>query len=299
MEPDTIDETMPARLPELGTYSFEALTVNALYTGSDRGLQSDVLATRALGGAATTICTAMVMASGSRVTDVVDVPSDTVDAQLEHAFATSDPDGIKIGIVPHPHSITKIFEHLRDRSLPVLLDATAHGPTGETLLTSRGIEALFDRLSEIDLLTARRTDAELLVEMEINSLDDAQVAAQRFAQRGAPAVLLRCGRIKRQHFEEDDAAPDFAVDLYYDGSEFGVFEAPYLDKMSARGASSALSMAILRGMIRGDDLIETLQSAKLYVTQALRYARTIGSEQRPDYFWPRTHESSNSESHEQ
>ncbi len=299
MEPDTIDETMPARLPELGSYSFEALTVNALYTGSDRGLQADILATRALGGSATTICTAMVMASSSRVTDVVDVPSDTVDAQFEHVFATSDPDGIKIGIVPHPHTIASIFEHLETRSLPVLMDTTAHGPTGETLLTRRGIETILDHLGQVDLVTARRTDAELLVEMEINSLDDAQVAAQRFAQRGAPAVLLRCGRIKRQHFEDDDTAPDFAVDLYYDGAEFGVFEAPYLEQATGRGASSALSMAILRGMMREDDLVETLQSAKLYVTQALRYARTIGSERRPDYFWPLANESSSSsESHE-
>lgn len=288
MEPETIDETKPAQLPELNDYSFEAVAVNALYTGSDRGLQADVLSARALGGAATTICTGIVMASHGRVTDVVDVPTDTVNAQFEHTFATSDPDGVKIGIVSQPHTIDALFEHLQNRKIPVLLDATAHGPAGETLLTSRGIETLFEHLDEVDLLTVRRKDAELFVQMEINSLEDAQVAAQRFAQRDASDILLRCGRLKRQHFEADDAAPDFAVDLYYNGSEFGIFEAPYLEQNGIRGASSALSMALLRGMIREDSFVDTLQSAKLYVTQALRYARMIGSEKRPDYFWPHT-----------
>ena len=39
--------------------------------------------------------------------------------------------------------------------------------------------------------------------MEINSLDDAQVAVQRLAKLGAPRVLLRCGALPARFFEGD------------------------------------------------------------------------------------------------
>ena len=58
--------------------------VGAFYTASERGLAADVLAARALGLAPLPLCTSIVVASGGRVTDVTEVPVDTVIAQLEH-----------------------------------------------------------------------------------------------------------------------------------------------------------------------------------------------------------------------
>ena len=62
--------------------------IGAIYTASERGLSADVLAARALGLAPLPLCTSIVVASGGRVTDVTDVPVDTVIAQLEHLAAS-------------------------------------------------------------------------------------------------------------------------------------------------------------------------------------------------------------------
>lgn len=294
MEPQDTESILPAHLPSPKEHPFEALVISAMYAGSERGLQADILAARGLGGAVTTVSTALVMASQGTVTDIVDVPSDAVRAQLEHVSATTDPDAIKIGIAPHPHTIQTIFDHLAGTNQPVLLDATASGPCGETLLARQAMEVLIDHLDRPNLITIRRQDAELMMQMEINSLDDAQVAVQRLEKRGARQVLLRCGRIKREFHASDESAPPFAVDLFYDGEEFGLFEAPYLEGVSnVNGASSALTMALLSGLSQEQPVVEALQKAKIYVTQALRFAKPIGAVKRPNYFWLSTVSSDN------
>jgi hydroxymethylpyrimidine/phosphomethylpyrimidine kinase len=106
-------------------------------------------------------------------------------------------------------------------------------------------------------------------------------------------VLLRCGRLKRHHYESDEDAPEaLALDLFYDGEEFALFEAPFIATVGARhGASSILSLSILDRLTRGDDYPRAIQWAKAEVTEALRHAEDQAIEASPSYFWQREHKS--------
>lgn len=250
--------------------SFRPVTINVLYPTIERGLRADVLAARALGASPFTVCSGLVVASHGQVTDVLAVPTDSVAAQLEHIFATSEPTAAKISTVHDAATVEVIFKlmsaHLNG---PIILDLTLSGPSGEDITGPDGLSAFVDRFGETDLVTLRRSDAELLAGMQIPSLDDAQVAVQRIAQQGAPRVLLRCGRIATHYFDLE-STPQYAVDLYFDGEDFALFEAPYLDVGTLHGASSAYLLHVLRSMTRGTDLIESLQQAKGYITEELK-----------------------------
>lgn len=265
---------------------FRVITVGALYPGIERGLSADLLAARALGGMAYPVCTAHVVAGGGVVTDVLAVPTDTVSAQLEHLFETRAPSAAKVGIIGHPATVEIVFRHLRERlDGPFVLDLTLSGPSGEDLIGQDGIQALTDRLGQPGLVALRRTDAELIAGMEIPSLDDAQVAAQRIASLGARSVLLRCGRIATHHFDLDSPAPEYAVDLLYDGETFMLYEAPHLDLGEMHGASSALLLTLTKELAEGTALPEATQRAKGYVTEALGRSRSPESLPAPHYFW--------------
>lgn len=268
------------------TASFRPLVLGALYPGIERGLSADILAARAQGGQAFPVCTSLVVAGNGIVTDVLDVPTDSVDAQLEHLFATQAPNGAKVSIVGHPATINVIFRHLEAHlEGPLLLDVTLSGPSGEDVTGQRSLEALQEHLPRPDVVTVRLQDAELLAGMEIPSLDDAQVAVQRIAQLGAQRVLLRCGRIATHFFDQDSAPPDYAVDLYYDGDDFALYEAPYLDADRLHGASSAYLLSLLHALVQDIPVPEALQTAKAYVTEALKANVDRDSVAAPDYFW--------------
>jgi hydroxymethylpyrimidine kinase/phosphomethylpyrimidine kinase len=260
--------------------------VGALYPGIERGLSADLIAARALNGQAFPVCTSLVVAGNGVVTDVLDVPTDSIDAQLEHLFETQRPTAAKVGIVNHPATIDMAFDHLAHHlNGPLVLDMTLSGPSGEDVIGQRGIEALTEHMAQPDLVTLRLRDASLIAGMEIPSLDDAQVAIQRVAKLGARRVLLRCGRLPTHFFDTDSAPPDYAVDLYYDGEDFALFEAPHVAAAGTHGASSAYLLAMLKELSANASVPDAVQSAKSYVTEALRHGKKHESIAAPDYFW--------------
>lgn len=247
------------------------LLVGALYAGSERGLAADLLAARATGLAPLPVCTQLVMAGGGRVTDVTDVPTDTVEAQIEHTLATNDVRAVKIGVLAGHHTARVVLDAVAALGVPTVLDLVASGPSGETVLTAQGIDVV----------------AELATGGEIASLDDAQVAAQRVVGRGARAVVIRCGTLPYRFYDAADdpgaggtadgdgapPSPALSFDLYYDGADFALFEAPLLDESSAEGASSVFAITALTAITRGDSTEAALQQAKRAATEALRHAR--------------------------
>lgn len=261
---------------------FQPLVIGALYPALERGLTADVLAARALGGQALAVCTSLVVAGNGRVTDVLDVPSDTVTAQLAHVFDTATPTGARVGICGSAASVEAIFEalgqHLKG---PLVLDATLSGPSGEDIADGRVREALQARFPLADVVTMRRADAELIAAMEITSLDDAQVAVQRIHKMGARTVLLRCGTLPASTFDADTPS-DHASDLFYDGEEFALFEAPHIAAPGMRGASSALALALLHALHAGRPLPDAIQRAKAFVSEAVRLGAR-DARAHPDY----------------
>lgn len=255
--------------------SFSPIVVGALYPGITRGLSADLLATQALEGNAFPVCTSHVVAGRGVVTDVLNVPTDTVSAQFEHLRETESPTAAKVGIIGNAPTVETVFSHLDELPGPVVLDVTLSGPSGEDVLDQQGLEALLEHLSLPDLVTVRKTDASLLAGMEIPSLDDAQVAVQRIAQQGAERVLMRCGRLSTHYFDTSSEPPNYAVDLYYDGDDIALFEAPFLEGLgSLHGASSGLTIPLLQMMQDGLEIEEALQKAKGQVTEALRAVQT-------------------------
>lgn len=253
---------------------FHPLVIGALYPGIARGLQADLHAAQALSGQAFPICTAHVVAGRGVVTDVLNVPTDTVSAQFEHLYETESPTAAKVGIIGDAPTVETAFEHLASLEGPVILDLTLSGPSGEDVLGQRGLEALMKHLDLPDLVSVRLTDATLVSGMEIPSLDDAQVAVQRIAQQGAQRVLLRCGRLPTHFFDTESDPPDYSVDLYYDGDDFALYEAPHLSGLdSLHGISSGFMLPLLHALQAGDSIETALQKSKGRVSEALRKAQ--------------------------
>lgn len=265
---------------------FNPIVVGALYPSISRGLSADLLATQALSGTGFPVCTAHVVAGDGVVTDVLNVPTDTVSAQLEHIFNTKSPTSAKVGIIGATPTVAPVFDHLSRLEGPLIYDLTISGPSGEDVLGPQGLDAITDHLDVPDLVTLRLTDASLVAGMEIPSLDDAQVAAQRIVQQGSRRVLIRCGKLPTHFFDNDSTPPDYALDLFFDGEDFALFEAPYLSDLDKlHGTSSGLLLPLVKHLQEGLDLEPALQKAKGRVSEALRAAHQQETpQQRPTFF---------------
>ena len=257
--------------------------VGALHTGSVRGLDADMQAARALGAVPFPVCTALVMASHGQVTDVTEVPADAVRAQLEHLAATVEPQTMKIGVLGHHQTVEAVFRFAEQYTGPVVLDFEISGPSGETVLTERGIDAVLAHLGLPDLVLLSHRDAELVSGGEIQSLDDAQVAVQRIHHRGARRVLIKCGVLPLRFFDAtDDPGGDghseaFMTDLFYDGTDFALYEASVIEGETPDGAGSSYGVAITHALMQGRAPEEAIQQAKKVVTDFLFTGHLVGS----------------------
>ena len=258
--------------------------VGALYAVSERGLAADVLAARAVGAAPLPVCTSIVVASDGVVTDVTDVPVDTVQAQLDHLRQTGAVEGVKVGVLGGPKTVHVVCDAVAEMDVPTVLDLVASGPSGETVLSARGIDAVAERLGVATLVTVSRADAELVTGGQIESLDDAQVAAQRLHNRGARRVVVRCGSLPYRFYDAaddpgvpggDGASAPLAFDLYYDGEDFSLFEAPLVSGPSPDGLSSVFAITVLDELIQGRTPDEALQAAKRESTEAIRHREEV------------------------
>lgn len=268
-------------MPDSPASAPTVLVVGAVTTASDRGLLADLAAARAAGFAPLAVCTQLTAASRGLVTDVTDVPSDTVRAQLEHIAALGAPSAMKIGVLGSAETARAVLDAAAALDGPVLLDFVASGPSGETVLSADGIDAVAERLAVPDLVMISRQDAELVAGGAVESLDDAQVAAQRMAARGARAVVIRCGDLPYRFYDPADdpgahsdattGAERLSFDLYYDGEDFALFEAPLLE-VAPPGLSSVFALTALRAMVDGEPLEAGLQRAKRAATDAARFA---------------------------
>lgn len=242
--------------------------VNGLYTGSARGLQSDLIAADRLEWQSLSVCTLLVAAGAGKVTDVLSVPADYVRAQLEQIAITAPPAAVRLVLLGSPAAAQHLFDWLgRLPDVPVLLNLTLSGQSGEDLVEASTLEAVKSQMSRMALVSVHRRDAALVAGMEITTLDDAQVALQRLHRLGAQRVLLRCGALPAHDFGPDPLP--YATDLYYDGEDFSLFEAPLLPSVPATGKSSLLDLAVLDGLTRGLRFEEAIQQAKAYTTETL------------------------------
>ena len=258
--------------------------VGALYAVSERGLAADILAARAVGAAPLPVCTSIVVASDGVVTDVTDVPVDTVQAQLDHLRQTGAVEGVKVGVLGGPKTVHAVCDAVAEMDVPTVLDLVASGPSGETVLSARGIDAVAERLGVATLVTVSRADAELVTGGQIESLDDAQVAAQRLHNRGARRVVVRCGSLPYRFYDAaddpgvpggDGASTPLAFDLYYDGEDFSLFEAPLVSGPSPDGLSSVFAITALNELIQGRTPDEALQAAKRESTESIRHREEV------------------------
>ena len=263
---------MPDSLPPV-------LCIGALYAGSERGLAADILAARSVGLAPFTVCTALVAASHDSVTDLTEVPVDTVHSQLEHLGRTVTPAGVRIGILGSERNARAVLEWASGVDAPIVLEVVASGPSGETVLPARGIDVVAEHLGVADLVTISRQDAELVTGGEIASLDDAQVAAQRITNRGARRVVIDCGVLPSRFFDAaDDPGGDsvpsmLASYLYFDGEDFALFEVP--SQPALAGEESVYAITALSALISGAPPEAALQTATREAVESTRHASGV------------------------
>jgi len=67
-----------------------------------------------------------------------------------------------------------------------------------------------------------------------------------------------------------------ATDLLYDGRFFHVYKGEFIETPHTHGTGCTYASAIAAHLARGSSVVDAVQSAKTYVTEAIRHSLAIG-----------------------
>lgn len=245
----------------------KVLTVAGSDSIGGAGIQADIKTITVNGCYAMTVITALTAQNTLGVTDVLDVPPAFIAAQFDAVFTDVVPDAVKIGMVSNTESIRMIAEKLRQyRPAYTVIDPVMVATSGSALLRPDAVDALCTELLPLaSVITPNLSEAGVLLGREIRDPVEMREAAEELSKRFGTAVLVKGGHLTGT-----------AADMLYADGQIHVFETERIETENTHGTGCTLSSAIASNLAKGMTLADAVQTAKQYLTDALKTGFDIG-----------------------
>jgi len=251
------------------------LSVAGSDPGGGAGIQADLKTITLLGGYGMSAITALTAQNTRGVKGIHPAPSDFVADQIEAVLADLGTDVLKTGMLYSAGIVSVVARAIDRYALPAIVDPVMIAKGGAPLLQQEGVEALrHELLSRTYLLTPNLPEAEALCGLPVETESEMERAASRLREMGARNVLLKGG-----HLQGD------AVDLLLTGESLHRFPAERFDTRNTHGTGCAYSAAIATLLAQGLPLTAAVGKAKIFISEAIRTAFSMGSGHGPVNHW--------------
>ncbi len=243
------------------------LTIAGSDSCGGAGIQADLKAFSANGTYGMSVITAITAQNTQGVFDVQDIDPSVIAHQIEAILDDIRVDAVKIGMVSRPETIETIASTLQKYTLPpIILDPVMISKSGYDLLRPEAKKALMEKLIPMaTLITPNLPEAEVMVGYTIDSLEGMKRAARDLHALGCRYVLVKGGHLC-----------DDATDVFYDGEAFFLLHTKRLETINTHGTGCTLSSAIAANVAKGMPMLEALENAKNYITEAIRHGFVLG-----------------------
>jgi hydroxymethylpyrimidine kinase/phosphomethylpyrimidine kinase len=208
--------------------------------------------------------------------------AETVRAQIEPIINDLKIAGVKTGMLPTAEIISEVANIFIEMDLPApVVDPVMQATSGDSLIEASALDTLKNKLFPLArVVTPNIPEAERLVGITIEGVDDMKRAAEIIKRFGVNAVLIKGGHMPLQ--SDGSAKTHEAVDVLLDeDGNFTEFRSPYFAVGNVHGSGCTLSAAIAAYLGRGQNLPTAIDQATRYVTERIRLAQPLGHGARP------------------
>jgi len=244
-----------------------ALTIAGSDSGGGAGIQADLKTFAALGVHGTSAITAITAQNTVDVTEIFELPTQLIRAQIDAVVSDLDVRAAKTGMLSSAEIIDAVADAIGHHGITQLVvDPVMVAKGGAKLLRDDAVEALRRKLLPLAaIITPNIPEAEVLLNRSISTLDERRAAARDLRELGPRAVIVKGGH-----------AGGDATDIYFDGNEMTELTARRIDTPHTHGSGCTFSAAIAAGLARGLEPLAATQEAKAFITRAIEAALEIG-----------------------
>lgn len=256
-----------------------ALSVAGSDSGGGAGIQADLKTFAALGVHGTTAITCVTAQNPAGVYGILPCPGPTVRLQLKAICDELAPAAAKSGMLYSAGIIDCVAGFFRRHPIPLVVDPVMVSTSGARLLKPAAVKTLCERLLPVALLATPNLDeAEILADQRLRTVEDLRAAARLIHRRFGCAVLVKGGHLRGGRT---------AVDIFYDGKQELLLQAPFVRGINTHGTGCTYSAAITGYLALGSSLPQAVGKAKEFITQAIARSRSVAGRAVLNSFWKR------------
>lgn len=235
------------------------------------GIQADIKTCSSFGVYAMAAVTALTVQNTHGVEDFTSVSPEFIASQISVAASDIRPDAVKVGMLPSAEAVKAVAG--------VITELGLHNVVTDPLLISSSGRRMNDSLTKVvdsmksnlfpfaSLVTPNLPEALAFIGQDINEhLPDPVALAVEFMKScGCRAVLLKGG-----HMEGDMSVDTLVSECSRkDAVEVAQFAMPRIDTVNSHGTGCVLSSAIACSLAMGRNMVDSVLSAKKYLSAAL------------------------------
>jgi hydroxymethylpyrimidine kinase/phosphomethylpyrimidine kinase len=273
------------------------LTIAGLDPSGGAGIIADIKTFTAFGCFATAAVTSLTFQNTIGVFGAAHQTVETLRGQISPVIEDFEISAVKTGMLPTREIIEETARLIEENKLKnLVVDPVVRSTSGFDLIDDKALKILIEKLFPLaDIVTPNLPEAERIAQMEIKNEKDIEKAARIMQDFGAKNVLIKGGHIsildfgfwildsnkvrvqspksKVQSPKKDERK---ARDFLFVGNEKYVFEAEFIETTATHGTGCTLASAIAANLAFGKSLIEAVEIAKKFVTEAIRTAPNLG-----------------------
>jgi hydroxymethylpyrimidine/phosphomethylpyrimidine kinase len=244
-----------------------ALSIAGSDSGGGAGIQADLKTFSALGVFGMTAITAVTAQNTVEVTDVVEIPPESVARQIDAVVTDIGVDAAKTGMLSSAVIIEAVADRIRHHGITrLVIDPVMISKAGARLLRPDAMEALRRTLLPLALVvTPNLHEAGELIGRAVRTAGEMETAARLLYDLGPRYVVVKGGHLAGA-----------AADVVYDGTRTEWLEAGRIATPNTHGTGCVFSAAITAWLARGKDVLPAIRAAKEFITRAIEGALPLG-----------------------
>src|SRR5215203_2633316 len=284
------------------------LTIAGVDPSGGAGIIADIKTFSAFGCFATAAVASLTFQNTQGVFGAANQTAETVRAQVLPVLDDFEIAALKTGMLPTREIIEEVARLVAEHNLTnFVVDPVVRSTSGFVLIDDAALKSLIEKLFPLStVVTPNIPEAERITKMKIETPEDIRKAAKIMQTFGAKNVLIKGGHLPILDFglpildlEYDEPHKEFnvglerainpkseirnpkSIDFLFMGDEEFTFSADFIETTATHGTGCTFAAAITANLANGKTLRESVESAKKFVTEAIRTAPHLGKGHSP------------------
>ncbi|MDF2737331.1 MAG: thiD, partial [Nitrososphaeraceae archaeon] len=246
-----------------------ALSIAGSDPCSGAGIQADIKVFSSLGVYGSSAITAITVQNTKEIIEIFPIPSDIVIKQIKSILEDIKIESIKIGMVYDESIITKIYDILKNESIPIIIDPIFTSTSGQNLIKPKAMQQFTEKLLTIATITTPNIkEAIKLSGINIETKEDIKKALQKIKELGPKSVIIKSG--------EDCSSKDSIDTLIDENLHIIEYSNPLLHIPENHGSGCNFSAALSAFISKGHEIPTACSMANQFVNKALQNLLYIG-----------------------